>query len=426
MNGLLGAPLPEFEEVFPGQKPLDQVGQPKQDAQGLLGAINKQSVEDPLYSEPLVSQQIATKDYSQIPKSEWQQQFEKEKTMPGGVRSVFDNDMLSVYMRDKYNAPLAQSPEEEEFLNRNNLTRDDVRNIIEQTPEGQDFLNMSFSEMGISPEFGGTGGTEGVMDNALSGSFSGLGSMDLSGMHLGKEVGGIVKGAGRQLFKNMGVDSSVAGPLMNSLYTAATTQDVGSVLKQAKKDGMSQLVNFVGDFAEKQLGTKVPIASLVSAGMRIAGDVSKGMDMTTAIGDSLSNIGINIGSALVGSLFGPIGTIVAPIVTSMLVGDNLFSEGILGDAFDSRNFESFRDAYEDMDLSREDMATLDRMTRDYHEGDLSSQAFMDKFLDKAVGGMGGAAGGLGSSTIGGYHQQGLDVGETPMGGLQESGNRGWK
>jgi hypothetical protein len=371
MNGLLGAPLPEFEEVFPGQKPLDQVGQPKQDAQGLLGAINKQSVEDPLYSEPLVSQQIATKDYSQIPKSEWQQQFEKEKTMPGGVRSVFDNDMLSVYMRDKYNAPLAQSPEEEEFLNRNNLTRDDVRNIIEQTPEGQDFLNMSFSEMGISPEFGGTGGTEGLahsLNTFSPGSFEV--NADVQNFFDSAINKGVKSGFG-MLSKNVTNNPYAAAAIVGAgvgAVNAAKQGDWDSALTQAftgaAKGAAGKLVKSLG----------VPASAAIGLVMGTYSGMKSGKDMGDAMADAAASSGLQLGATAIGTMIGgPIGGLLAGLAASAMLGSDMYSQGWIGDAFDSRTNEVFRDMYEGMDMDDKQRDYLDNMVKHMGSEDMATE-----------------------------------------------------
>lgn len=363
-GGLLNTQPPaSVEQVFPGRKPLANVGilsaleKAEQDRLIVSGTNSSQTGIDqvePAWGAP------PQEDYSNQPKSQFEQDFEQRKGMSLQGVDAFKPELMAIYMRDQMGRPSIDTMDEDDYLRRTGLTRDDVKNVVEQTQQGKSMLQGQVNSMGQtdSETPSGPGDPFGAEIAGLQ-----LGNMDLSGVHVGGMLGSIAKKGGGAWLKNMGVNNKAIAPLTNALYTATTTQDVGAVLNQAKKDGVSFLVKEVGNFAKDKLGTAIPIASLVSMGYSMAKDVAAGMDVSDAIGDAFSNTGIKIGAAMLGSLLGPIGTFLAPMVMSMMMGDNLVSEGVLGDAFNSRSNESFRDSYEDLGLSDKDRADLGRMAQ---------------------------------------------------------------
>ncbi len=275
-----------------------------------------------------------------------------------GIESIKAPELVSVYMRDVLGKPTDKMQSTNDWLRSRGLSRQDAINLVEGTQWGQDMLRGKLEHMGVGREqqARGPGGSE--FAESIS-------QMGLSQGAVGTNIGGIVENAGLKFITPqldaMGFDSRGVKPLYNAIKGAATGQDIGQITKQATKDGLKLFAREVGKVAKDKLGTSFPIAGLLGAGTKIAGDIMNGMKPMDAIGDAFSGLGINMTAAMVGSIFGPVGTFLAPVITSMIVGDNLVSQGVIGDMFDSRSNEYFRDAFEDMGLSKKEKADLVRM-----------------------------------------------------------------
>ena len=108
----------------------------------------------------------------------------------------------------------------------------------------------------------------------------------------------------------------------------------------------------------------VPVAAAMEFTMATYNGVQQGHSIGMAMADAGAKTGISLTGAVLGGLIGgPFGSLIGGALASAIAGSSMITEGWIGDAFNVRAFEDLRDQYEEMGLSDEDKARLDRMTK---------------------------------------------------------------
>lgn len=109
-----------------------------------------------------------------------------------------------------------------------------------------------------------------------------------------------------------------------------------------------------------KLGIGLGLAASFTA--NVMEGLNAGKNPGMAVADAAANTGLNISGAVIGSMLGgPFGMFVGATIAASMATKNLVSQGFIGDWLDIREDEAFRDAFEDLDISKEQKEELGRM-----------------------------------------------------------------
>lgn len=362
MSGLL------FQDPTPPMKPsgiLNEPDEPKPVQTGLLAAQPPVNKGMGLLAQPNVDEKKSKHEkYLKSPDAYKDDLNVEKNVLKTGQSSWLTKDALGIYIRDKTGQKVVDPQWEEEYLRRQNMSREDVAKLVEGTQKGRDALRgmVEGSSYDKKAQSGGVNAEQmGQLGSqyGISG-MENIGSFDLNGAtqftaNMAEKFGG------KAFQMATGLPGGVGVQMFQAAKDAAVNGDYAGAAKHMKKGAFQGLVSVID-----KATPGIPMGKVAGATMQVISSVKQGMSVAEALGDAASSLGISTLATLAGgALLGPIGAMVAGYIANSTLGKQMVSQGFIGDALDSRTNEYFRDAYEDMDISKQEKAELDRMARSF-------------------------------------------------------------